>query len=116
PEGDRIVLLLSGWREQGVQVMDRASGEITQFVPQIATFVGIVFSPDGKTLWTSGGNDDSVFRYAWQDKGATLVTRVVLQSKKAPKDAGVAYPAGLALSRDGKRLFVAENLGDGLTV
>src|SRR5258707_12835200 len=57
PEGDRIVLLLSGWREQGVQVMDRASGEITQFLPQTAAFAGVVFSPDGKTLWTSGGND-----------------------------------------------------------
>src|SRR6266536_2694352 len=61
PEGDRVVLLLCGWREQGVQVMDRASGEITQFLPQTAAFAGVVFSPDGHTLWASGGNDDSIY-------------------------------------------------------
>ncbi len=115
PEGDRIVLLLSGWREQGVQVMDRASGEITQFLPQTASFAGVVFSPDGHTLWASGGNDDSIYRYTWQDRQATLATRIVLHEKKE-KEAGVVYPAGLALSHDGKRLFVAENIGDGLTV
>lgn len=115
PEGDRVVLLLSGWREQGVQVMDRTSGAITQFLPQVASFVGVTFSPDGRTLWASGGNDDSVFRYTWRDKQATLVTRIPLRLKKE-KEAGAVYPAGLATSRDGKRLFVAENLGDGLTV
>jgi YVTN family beta-propeller protein len=118
PEGDRVVLLLCGWREQGVQVMDRASGEITQFLPQMAAFVGVVFSPDGHTLWASGGNDDSVYRYTWQEKHATLAERIVLHEKneKKEKEPGVVYPAGLALSHDGSRLFVAENLGDGITV
>jgi YVTN family beta-propeller protein len=118
PEGDRVVLLLCGWREQGVQVMDRASGEITQFLPQTAAFVGVVFSPDGHTLWASGGNDDSVYRYTWQEKRATLATRIVLHEKneKKEKEPGVVYPAGLALSHDGRWLFVAENLGDGITV
>lgn len=115
PEGDRVVLLLGGWREQGVQVTDRSSGAITQFLPQPATFVGIAFSPDGRTLWASGGNDDSVFRYTWLDKKATLVMRIPIRLKKE-KESGSVYPAGLATSHDGKRLFVVENLGDGLTV
>src|SRR2546427_2980167 len=34
PEGDRIVLLLSGYREQGIQVIDAASGRLLQDVPQ----------------------------------------------------------------------------------
>src|SRR5258708_38693661 len=114
PEGDRIALLLCGWREQGLQVMDRASGEITQLLPQTAAFAGIAFSPDGKSLWTSGGNDDSVYRYAWRNKRAQLVTRVEVQQKKDAKAAGTSYPAGLAFSPDGTRLFVAENLGDGV--
>jgi YVTN family beta-propeller protein len=116
PEGDRIALLLCGWREQGLQVMDLASGEITQMLPQAAAFAGIAFSPDGKSLWTSGGNDDSVYKYAWTDKTAKLITRLELQQKKESKTPGTSYPAGLAFSRDGKRLFVAENLGDGLVV
>src|SRR5205807_3492690 len=109
PEGDRVVLLLCGWREQGVQVMDRATGEITQFLPQTAAFVGVVFSPDGHTLWASGGNDDSIYRYTWQEKRAALAERIVLHEKKEEKEKdkekekekkepGIVYPAGLALS------------------
>src|SRR5438477_2937344 len=116
PEGDRIVLLLCGWRENGVQIIDRASGEVVQTIEQPSAFIGLAFSPDGKTLWTSGANDDVVFRYAWRDKRATLETRIELQHKKNEKDDGTAYPAGLALSRDGRHLFVTENLGDALTV
>src|ERR1700682_6292626 len=115
PEGDRVVLLLCGWREQGVQVMDRESGAIVQTLPQTAAFVGLAFSPDGRSLWASGGNDDSVYRYDWRGKTGALAARVELQGK-APKAAGTSYPAGLAFSHDGKRLFVAENLGDGLIV
>src|ERR1700682_4133835 len=74
PEGDRIALLLCGWREQGVQIMDRDSGAITQMLPQTAAFAGIVFSPDGKALWTSGGNDDSVYHYAWSGRRGHLGT------------------------------------------
>src|SRR5260221_8177620 len=85
-------------------------------LPQTAAFAGIAFSPDGKSLWTSGGNDDSVYRYAWANKTATLVTRLELQGKKESKTPGTSYPAGLAFSPDGKYLFVAENLGDGLVV
>jgi YVTN family beta-propeller protein len=116
PEGDRVVLLLCGWREQGVQVMDQATGEITQTLPQKAAFVGIVFSPDGRSLWASGGNDDSVYRYDWRDKTLVPAARLELQVKKDPKAHGTSYPAGLAFSPDGKRLFVTENLGDGLVV
>jgi len=62
PEGNRIVLLLCGWREQGVQVLDSRTGAVLQTIEQPAAFIGIAFAPDGKSLWTSGGNDDSLYR------------------------------------------------------
>jgi len=40
----------------------------------------------------------------------------VLQVKGRPRDNGERYPAGLALSRDGRTLYVAENLADSLAV
>jgi YVTN family beta-propeller protein len=116
PGGDRVAVLLCGWYEQGVQVMDRASGAVLQTLTQPAAFLGLAFSPDGKTLWASGGNDDALYRYTWRDGAATLETRVELLVKKDAKSPGTSYPAGLALSRDGKRLYVAENLGDALVV
>ena len=116
PDGRRIVLLLSGWREHGVQVVDR-SGSITQTLPQAAAFVGLAFAPDGRTLFVSGGNTDVVYRYRWAGDSATLADSIMLApTPRAALGDGTQYPAGLALSLDGSRLYVALNLADSLAV
>ncbi|MGH2633034.1 MAG: YncE family protein, partial [Tepidiformaceae bacterium] len=115
PAGDRIVVLLNWWREQGFQVVDRATGRIVQTVPQAAAFIGVAFSPDGKTLYVSGGNQDVVYRYAWRDGAASLTDSLVL-AIKPPRRSGTRYPAGLAPSPDGRLLYVAENLADSVAV
>lgn len=114
PGGRRLVLLLNGYREQGLQVIDRA-GNVTQTIPQNAAFIGLVFSRDGRTLYASGGNQDVVYRYAWADDSAALADSLVLVAKPPDRD-GTRYPAGLALSTDGARLYVTENLADSLAV
>src|SRR5207237_7538520 len=60
PAGNQLVLLLNGWRQQGIQVIDRASGDVLQTLEQTAAFIGLTFSPDGKTLYASGGHDDVI--------------------------------------------------------
>ena len=115
PDGDRAVVLLNGWREQGVQVVDLETGEVTQTLEQRAAFVGLAFSPDGRTLYASGGNQDVVYRYSWREGEASLVDSLVL-APKSPRQNGTRYPAGLAPSPDGRLLFVAENLADSLAV
>lgn len=115
PEGDHLILSLNGWREQGVQVVERATGRVVQTLTQPAAFLGLVFSPDGKTLYASGGNEDAVYRYSWRDGRATLIDHIALAEKATKKD-GTRFPAGLAMSRDGRYLYVAENLADTLAV
>jgi YVTN family beta-propeller protein len=115
PESDRIVVVLSGYREQGVQVIDRASRRVLQTLVQPAAFLGATFSPDGKTLFVSGGNRDLVYRYAWRNGAATLADSIALGPRPGP-EGGQSYPAGLACSPDGSLLYVAENLRDSLAV
>ena len=114
PAGDRIVVLLNGWREQGFQVVDRASGRVLQTVAQAAAFIGVAFAPDGKTLYVSGGNQDVVYRYTWQNGMASLADSIVLRVKRARS--GTSYPADIVPSRDGHFLYAAENLADSLAV
>ena len=115
PGSTRIVAVLCGYRDQGIQVIDPVSRRVTQTVAQPAAFVGACFSPDGSRLYVSGGNQDVVYEYTWRADSAALADSIVLAPPPG-KDGGRVYPAGIACSLDGARLFVAENLADSLVV
>src|SRR6266550_2954825 len=57
PGGERLAVVLSGWREQGLQIVDLKSHKVTQTLTQPAAFYGAAFSTDGAHLYVSGGND-----------------------------------------------------------
>jgi DNA-binding beta-propeller fold protein YncE len=115
PDGNYAAIVLSGWREQGVQIVDLKSRKVTQTLEQPAAFLGVVFARDGKRLYVSGGNDDSIFVYSWENGTAKFERKIVLGQQKADKT-GSRYPASLALSPRGNLLYVAENVGDALAV
>jgi DNA-binding beta-propeller fold protein YncE len=115
PEGDKLAVVLSGWREQGIQVVDLKSLKVTQTLQQDAAFYGLAFAADGKALYVSGGNEDAIFCYSWKDGAATFDRKIVLGEKK-PDKTGSRYPAGLAVSHRGNLLYVVENVGDSLAV
>jgi YVTN family beta-propeller protein len=116
PERDRVVISLSGYAKQGIEVVDVATGRVLQDVTQPAAFVGLTFAPDGKTLYASGGNQDVIYRYAWSNGAARLRDSLVLARKPTPRAAGTRYPAGIAVDPTGTMLYVAENLADSLAV
>jgi len=115
PDRRYAALLLNGWREQGLQIVDRGGGRVVQTVEQAAAFLGLALSPDGQTLYASGGNQDVVYRYRWVRGRAVLRDSLVL-GVKAPRSGGRRYPAGIGVSPDGRALYVAENLADSLAV
>ena len=114
PDGRHVVLLLDGYRDEGIQVVDR-QGAVTQTITQEAAFIGLAFSRDGRTLFASGGNQDVVYRYRWEADTAALADSIVLAIKQ-PDHSGTRYPAGLGVSPGGRQLYVAENLADSLEV
>ena len=60
PEKERAVVVLSGWREQGVQVVDLKMRKVTQTLLQDGAFYGAAFSPDGHHLGVSGFAEKTV--------------------------------------------------------
>ncbi|MGH7604910.1 MAG: bifunctional YncE family protein/alkaline phosphatase family protein [Gemmatimonadaceae bacterium] len=115
PEKDRVVVLLNGWMKQGIQVVDPATERVTQTIPLPAVFLGLTFSPDGKSLYVSGGNQEVIYRFDWRDGAATLADSIALIAKKKGSR-GIKYPAGIGISPDGRTLYAAENLDDSLAV
>ena len=76
------------------------------------SFTGLVFSPDGSRIYVSNVNGDiKVFGVA--DGKVTAWRLIVLPEAKAPKRKA-EIPAGLAVSRDGRLLYVAMNLANKL--
>src|SRR5579864_9622564 len=115
PDGKALIVVLSGWREQGIQVVDLNTSRVMQTLEQPAAFYGLAFSTDGQRLYVSGGNDDSIFCYSWKDDRATFERKIVLGAQK-PDKTGSKYPAGLAVSTNGRFLYAAENVNDTLAV
>jgi sugar lactone lactonase YvrE len=114
PERNRVAVSLGGYAKQGVQIIDVATGQVVQELEQASAFVGLVFSPDGRTLYSSGGNADVIYRYDWRDGRAGQRDSIRLGARR-PRDPN-PYPAGIGTSPDGRYLFVAENLTDSLAV
>src|SRR6185295_1644800 len=53
--------------------------------------------------------------YDWRAGSAQMADSIAL-ANKPPKTSGTRYPAGIGVSPDGARLYVAENLADTLAV
>ena len=90
---------------------------LSQVIQQTNAHVGLVFAPDGKTLWATGGKDDAVYAYTLADGTWSLAGTVALGH--AGKGVGISVQpnaSGLGISADGKTLVVANNYNDSITV
>lgn len=95
----------------------RQSPLLKQVIQQTNAHVGLVFSPDGGTLYATGGVDDAV--YAYQQSGDTwsLSNTIALGHANVGVGLGVRPNAsGLAISADGRTLVVANNYNDSVSV
>lgn len=59
PDGRFMVGLTSGYNPHELHVIDNATGERVQRVPVPISFMGLAWSPDGGSLYVSGGNNKS---------------------------------------------------------
>ena len=98
PSLPRAYVLNAGYGRRRVQVVDLDTREIVQDVERPELFHGLALTPDGSRLFVSGGDSGLVESY---DVGADGLLTAAAQLDLR------GYPAGLALSADGARLYVA---------
>jgi YVTN family beta-propeller protein len=56
PDGRIVVASHSGYQPHGIDVIDVRSRKLVQEIPLKTTWLGLAWSPDGHTLYVSGGN------------------------------------------------------------
>ncbi|MFJ3304358.1 beta-propeller fold lactonase family protein [Streptomyces sp. NPDC086549] len=118
---DKSMLLVSnaGQGTQSLQVVDPEDSEVVQTIsypsPQ-AVFTGLAFSPDGKRAYASGGGREIIHTYDVNGGRLTETAPVKLPTKNPAGQAVNMYPAGIAVTPDGKRLVIADRLADAATV
>ena len=100
---------------------------LKQVIQQLNSHVGLVWSPNGQTLYAAGGCDDAI--YAYSNNGGTFALSSKISLGHAP-DGCVANTAnrtglglsvepnvaGLAISADGSTLVAADNYNDSISV
>lgn len=90
---------------------------LKQVLRPVNAFVGLVFSPDGKKLYASGGRDDVVNVFSKTDETWTPSGSITLNHANKGIGSGVAPNAGgLAISKDGTVLVVVNNYNDSISV
>lgn len=128
-DGRYVLVTTNGNGEQNVEIIDRVAGQKTQTISVSKSWVGIEFAADGKRFYVSGGDDNELLVFDFANGKATKSGTIILGSqqyhaldargREAARQAGrgeFAFPAGIGASRDGRRLYVAENLSNKVAV
>jgi YVTN family beta-propeller protein len=134
PNGKWLAFVNGGAADHQVHIADTENGKVIQSQPidRAQSTGGVAFSPDGNSLYVSGGNAGCISVFSVGGDGTlTAAPSLVLPGLKSalPRKANPAtdpgrdpmrqdrieenaYLGGLAVSPDGKTLYIANVAGD----
>jgi YVTN family beta-propeller protein len=115
PDGKMLVVLNAGDGTESLQVVDTGDGKVEQTIPykgSEAVYAGVVFSPDGSHVYASGGGNEKIRTYSVAGGHLTEGASIALPKTNPAGQPVNMYPAGLAITPDGKRLVVADQMAD----
>lgn len=106
PSGKWVAVLHSGYSQHEVIIVRVGDGEIISRVPVNESFYGLAFSPRGDMIYCSGASDEVIHQLDFNNGFISGESSFRLRDAK---ERGI--PAGLAVSSDGKTLYVANVWG-----
>jgi YVTN family beta-propeller protein len=115
PDGRLIAITTSGYTKPALSIFDTHTQQIVSHADVEHTWLGLVWHPDGKRLFASGASENVIYQYEY-DKGKVTASGTISLGAAERHPGGsridnAGYVAGMALSKDGKRLYAAEIYG-----
>jgi DNA-binding beta-propeller fold protein YncE len=108
PDGDYAAILHAGWGDHEVQIVSLESREIVSSARLVQAFAGLAFSPDGKHLAVSGGEQEIITLFAFADGFLGFPKTIsVVDVQKTFVVAGMQW-----IGTDSDRLLVSGLLGN----
>ncbi len=107
PDGRLLVISNDGYSKPTLTLVDLKTLDVRQKAEVENTWLGVVWHPDGKRLYVSGGGADTVEEFQLKEKGLEPGTSIKLE-----KPAESSFVGGLAISPEGSRLFAVHALGE----
>ncbi|MEN9700905.1 MAG: hypothetical protein RIR55_208, partial [Bacteroidota bacterium] len=92
----------NGQSKQSLQLIDLVNEKIADTITIDKSWLGIVFSPDEKSLFVSGGNDNWILQYSIANQKFKLIDSIKLGDKWPNK----ISPAGMCIDEAHQKLYV----------
>jgi len=92
----------NGQSKQSLQLIDLVNEKIADTITIDKSWLGIVFSPDEKSLFVSGGNDNWILQYSITNQKFKLIDSIKLGDKWPNK----ISPAGMCIDETHQKLYV----------
>jgi YVTN family beta-propeller protein len=92
----------NGQSKQSIQLIDLENDKIADNISIDKSWLGIVFSPDEKSLFVSGGNDNWILQYAIVNQKLKLIDSIKLGDKWPNK----ISPTGMCIDEAHQKLYV----------
>ena len=106
PQGRFVAILHTGYSHHGIMVVNLTTGQVITNAPLEEAFYGIEFSRSGSRLFCSGASEELIHSFRFTDGVLSDPHDIQL---RGIKDVGI--PAGLAVDRGAKQLYVANLYG-----
>jgi len=115
PSGQHLVITNNGWSKPSLRVVDVERLQVTQKLELDHSWLGLVWHPDGRRLFSSGAADNTIREIAWT--GERLEPARTFRIGPPPtkisdtKLQNPGFVGGLALSPDARTLYAAQVYG-----
>jgi len=109
PDGTRVVVACTGADDQSLHLLDAATGKLLAKEPVTKSWLGLAISPDGRRVYLAGAGGKNVLVYRLENDRFVARDPLSLRRTDEPAERD-ATPSGIAVSPDGKSLWVARIL------